>query len=185
MTGQPPMQDLMDGKRKPMEFEVGQSVWLDTKHISLPNAGGKVTDRTTFDKRRMGPYKILEVLSQGRAYKLDLMGSQSFHNVQPIRRLEPVLQSNVFPEAHEVVPPQPIPTEDGDQEFEIDKIVGMTNNNGRKQYKVRFLGYSELHDQWRTIAQLRNCMELVHEYNTSEDRIILTIQELKQCLTRP
>ena len=179
------MQDLMDGKRKPMEFEVGQSVWLDTKHISLPNAGGKVTDRTTFDKRRMGPYKILEVLSQGRAYKLDLMGSQSFHNVQPIRRLEPVLQSNVFPEAHEVVPPQPIPTEDGDQEFEIDKIVGMRNNNGRKQYKVRFLGYSELHDQWRTIAQLRNCMELVHEYNTSEDRIILTIQELKQCLTRP
>ena len=175
------MQQNMDARRTPMVFKVRQWVWLDTKHISLPNASGKLTDRTTFDKRRMGPYEILEVLSNGRAYKLDLMGSRAFHNVQPIRRLEPVLSSTVFPEAHEIKPPLPVPTEDADDpEYEIEKIVQMKVQKGRKLYKVRYLGYSEKHDQWKSLSQLRNCMEFVHEYNSRDDRIILALQSCRQ-----
>ena len=107
------------------------------------------------------------------------MGSRSFHNVQPIRRLEPVLLSEEFPEAHRVIPPLPVPTEDiDDPEFEIEKIVEMKTQGGRKKYRVRYLGYSELYDQWKTIAELRNCMEFVHEYNTRDGRVVLAITEV-------
>jgi hypothetical protein len=178
------MQQQMDAKRKPMEFVVGQSVWLDTKKIHLPNANGKITDRTTFDKRRMGPYKILKVISNGRAYKLDLMGTRSFHDVQPIRRLEPVLSSDVFPRAHEVIPPLPVPTEDiTNPEFEIERIVEMKTKNGRKLYRVQYKGYSSpLYDEWKTISELRNCMELVHEFNSQDERIITSILTMEAFL---
>ena len=74
----------------------------------------------------------------------------------------------------------PVPTEDiDDPEFEIEKIVEMKTQGGRKKYRVRYLGYSELYDQWKMIADLRNCMEFVHEYNTRDDsRVVLAITEV-------
>jgi hypothetical protein len=161
-------------------YEVGDSVWLDTKHVSIVNANGRFTKRTKFDKRRYGPYKIKRVIKRddgapAGAYELDLPKTQKFHPVQPVGRLEPVLQSEVFPHAHSSPPPLPIVSDAG-TEFEVDYIKqDRKGKGGRKEYLVKWLGYGDEHDQWCTLAQLRNSVDLITDYESSRSSILSSL----------
>ena len=161
-------------KTKPKQFEEGDQVWLDTSCLKLPNVRGKLAPPTKFDKRRFGPYKILRVLSNGRAYELELPSNQHFHPVQPVSRLEPVLESDIFPDAHKEIPPLPV-IKDSGQEFEVDRILNFRMDGNRKKYLVRFKGHSEKADEWLPLSNLRNAMEKIQEYHNENDPIISTL----------
>jgi len=167
----------MAGTTKLQRFEKNSYVWLSTEHISLRNADGKLAARTTFDKRRMGPYKILEVLSNGNAYKLDLPSHQHFHDVQPVSRLELVKESTVFPDAHRTVPPLPIASKLGDQ-FEVEKIVSHRRYRGRLQYEVKYKGYGDTFNEFKNISSLRDCTELVDNYNSIQPAVLNMIHRI-------
>ena len=93
-----------------------------------------------------------------------LPSNQHFHPVQPVSRLEPFRVSETFPEAHLRIPPLPVVNERGENEHEAERILGYELRKGRKYYKVRFRGYGPEADEWLPIANLRNSMELVREY---------------------
>ena len=167
--------------RQDKVYKEGDQVWLDTKHVSVVNADGKFTKRTTFDKRRYGPYTIKKVLVKGDgsatgAYELDLPANQRFHPVQPVSRLEPVKESDVFPDAHSSPPPLPVVTQEGVSEFEVDCIIAdRKGRGGRKEYFVKFLGYGDDRNEWLTIAQLRNSPEIIADYESSRAGILSSL----------
>ena len=106
------------------------------------------------------------------AYELDLPLTQKFHPVQPVGRLEPVLQSEAFPQAHSSPPPLHIVSEAG-TEFEVDYIKqDRKGRGGRKEYLVKWLGYGDEHDQWCTLSQLRNSPDIIADYESSKGSIL-------------
>ena len=160
------MSKYSDIKVTAATFKVGDKVWLDTSFISLPNAAGKMTNRTKFDKRRFGPYVITERLANGRAFKLKLPKGQLFHPVQPISRLEHVKVSERFPQAHSAVPPLPICTEGADTEYEVKRITRSKTLRNRKVYQLEFLGYTEPHPTWYPKSELQHCLDLVDDFES-------------------
>ena len=151
---------------KEPEFKAGDLVWLDTKHIKLPDESGNLSSRTKFSALREGPYVIDTVLPGARACKLVLRQGDQFHHTQPVSRLEPVRDSEAFPDAHVRYPPAPIQV-DGEVEYEIDHIVShkFDDKTGRRTYKVRWKGYGPEEDTEMSLARLRNAAELVAEYH--------------------
>ena len=156
------------------DFNVGDKVWLSTKFIKMINSVGELADRTKFDKRRFGPYEIIEKLSPN-AYKLKLPPNQHFHPVQPVSRLEPVKDSDVFPEAHKQIPPLPVVAPDGEMEYEVDRVLAKTKRKGKNQwyYRVRYRGYPDYMDEWLPSSSvLRTCPELVTAFEREVSGLI-------------
>jgi len=153
-------------KRKAMEFEVGQMVWLDTEHITFPNVEGKLGKRGKFDHRYMGPYKIVKATSNKMAYTLELPKHQKFHPVQPVSRLEPVTDSKRGPnqKGRSRDPPLPVITEEGDTEYEVESILGKRLHYGKIKYLVKWKGYPDSENQWEPLANLANAMRFVRDY---------------------
>ena len=50
--------------------------------------------------------------------------------------------------------PQPIVTEDGTEEWYIDKIVDACQQGRSVQYLVRYEGYRKEHDEWRPGSEM-------------------------------
>ena len=58
---------------------------------------------------------------------------------------------------------------EGDDHYEVEKIVSERIIRGRKSYRVRFKGYAEDHDEWITESNL-NAPELLAEWKKSHKR---------------
>ena len=154
-------------------YRVGSKVWLDGKYVKYPDLQkrGRLLSRKTLDKRRLGPYEILEVIGDGTAVKLKLPPHQKFHPVQPISRIEPVRKSVEFPNAHNEDPVLPIMMEDesGEQvvEFEVEKILRHKLFRGKTRYLVKFLGFDDSYNVWLPKSALRNAPETLADYERS------------------
>ena len=162
-------------KRTLVPFKVGDMVYIDTKFINTPNIKGKLTTRTTFDHRRVGPFKITRVIRDGRAYQVDLGKEQRYHNVFPISRLELVRESTKYKDAHVQPPPATIITGEGDEVFEVDSIVGERVRRGKLQYKVRFKGYQEKDDLFLDASELTHAKESIQDYLDSKESALTAL----------
>ena len=157
-----------DARRLVRKFEVNDQVYLDTRHLTTPDKQGKRTKRKTFDERRTGPFRILQVIGHGTAYRLKLQKQHKFHDVQPISRLEPLTYSTVFPQAHPEKPPQPVVYDERDEadseEFEIEDILAHRMWGKVMKFWVRFKGYSNSANEWLTRTDLKHSSETLHDY---------------------
>ena len=142
-------------------FKVGDKVYLDGSHIQVVDTVGHKGARKALDKRRLGPYVIDEVLGEGTAFRLKLPHFQKFHDVQPVSRLELVSESTEFPDAHTDVPYLPVVV-DGEEEFEIEKIVRHRMLRGQRKFYVKYLGYEEY--DWLSRSDMKNAADILHTY---------------------
>jgi len=157
-------------------FKVGTKVWLDGTNIKVSDREtGKAAARKSLDKRRMGPYTILEVLGDGTAFKLELPSHQKFHNVQSISRLEPIKESSEFPEAHVETPYLPVVIDDV-EEYEVESILRHKTERGVRKYLVKFLGYDNSKNQWLRREQLANAQEYLEEYELRQGTVGETLR---------
>ena len=62
-----------------------------------------------------------------------------------------------------VEPPEPIDI-DGEDEWEVEEILAERTKNGKKQYYVRWAGFSEAHDSWEPEQNLVNAREAVERF---------------------
>jgi hypothetical protein len=53
---------------------------------------------------------------------------------------------------------------DGEDEYEVEKILGARKRKGIRQYLVKWKGYLENYNQWEPEENLGNAEELVREY---------------------
>lgn len=108
-------------------FEDGDKVWLSAKNVQ--------TNRPTkkLDHKRLGPFQILEKISDA-AYRLKLPASMKIHDVFHVGLLS---NSRKDPNCHFEQPP-PVTIKSGEEEYEVDSIIGSKRTRAGWVYRVRW-----------------------------------------------
>jgi len=66
-------------------------------------------------------------------------------------------------EGQKKIPPKPVIIE-GEEEFEVEKILNKRTIRGKKKFLVRWKGYMAEEDTWESRKNLENAKELVKEF---------------------
>ena len=165
-------------KRREIELVVGQKVFLSTQHLSL-----KDKDRTKkLLPRFIGPFSVKRVLSPV-AYELDLPATMRIHPVFHISKLKLLKPRDLvsFPasaaaDPNQVSrPPPELINEDGEEEWEVEKIVNrrtikQKNNRQRVEYLVSWKGYPEWEMTWEPASHLKRAAKAVAAYEAEAKR---------------
>ena len=142
-------------RRQSPRYRVGDHVWLATKN----------SPRTSLDARST-KHRVIEVISP-QAVRLDNIpnGAHNVFNVDLIR----LAGNNPFNSQQRADPqPGPITTEDGEEEYLVERILQQRTRRGNKEYLVKWTGYlrptwepeinledSAALDEWETAQRLK------------------------------
>ena len=130
-------------------FRPGDRVWLDARNIKTRRPTKKL------DHRRLGPYKVVETVGPN-AVRLRLPDTVQLHPVFHVSLLE-LPSGDPFPGQ---VSPQPLPViVDGEEEWEVERILDSRHFYNRLQYLVKWKGYEA--PTWQPSADLENAQEAV------------------------
>jgi len=164
-----------DRKRgKGEEYRVGDLVLLSTKDLKWQMKGRRSEKLT---ERFVGPYKIKGIISSN-AIELDLPKSIKIHPVVNVSRVR-LYTSQV--KGQKKVPPKPVIIE-GEEEFEMEKIINKRIVQGKEKFLVRWKGYTAEANMWESRENLENAKELVEEFEREyrEEVEELRRQELEE-----
>jgi len=157
------MKRYADRERGEMEeYRVGDLVLLSTKDLKYQMVGRRMDK---FTERFVGPYKVKAIISSN-TIELDLPSMVRIHpviNVSRVRRYK----SQVEGQRKEA--PQPVVIE-GEEEWEVEKIMNKRKVRGREKYLVRWKGCTAEEDTWESRENLKNAMELVEEFERNYSR---------------
>lgn len=142
-------------------YAVGDQVMLSTKNRrnEYKRAGKKRTAK--FMPRNDGPYTVVKAFPEKSEYTLQLPGHRrtfpGFHAslLKPYHPNDPAL----FPE-RELPKPGPVVTEDGIEEWSVEKIIDSKRAGRGMRYLVRWAGYGVEHDSWEPGSALKDSIAL-------------------------
>ena len=139
------------------DWNVGDEVWLNSRNISTTRPCPKLDDRW------LGPFPISKVISSS-AYELTLPAS--FRGVHPVfhvsllRKHQPDMIEGRQPDT-----PDPI-TIDQNEEWEVEEILDCRTSGKERQYFVSWKGFGPQENSWEPTGNLKNCKEMVDQFNT-------------------
>jgi Chromo (CHRromatin Organisation MOdifier) domain len=149
--------NLVIGSSKFMPFKEGDKVWLEGTNLKLPYETPKLSPR------QYGPFrvaaKILDI-----AYQLELLEGWKIHLTFHASLLTPYKEM----EAHgpNFIEP-PLEIVEGEQEWEVEKVLRDRLYQKSQQYLVQWKGYSLAHDSWVKHSDL-HAPDLISKYVTSK-----------------
>jgi len=151
------MKKFADKKQgKGEEYRVGDLVLLSTKDLKWQMKGRRSEKLTEYF---VGPYKIKGIISSN-VIELDLPKSIKIHPIVNVSRVR-LYTSQV--KGQKKVPPKPVIIE-GEEEFEVEKIINKRIVRGKEKFLVRWKGYTAEADMWKSRENLENARELVKEF---------------------
>jgi len=108
-----------------------------------------------------GPYTIIETDKEHSTVTLILPHSTNIFPTFHMSQVIPYIESDTdkFPSCH-FKEPDPIITEDGNEEQYIDKILDACRCGQGYQYLVRWHGFGQEHDEWLPGSKLEDCEAL-------------------------
>ncbi len=128
-------------------FKVGDLVWLNRRNIKTRRPSRKL------DQHLLGPYRILQQITDRPVYKLDIPPRYRIHDTFHASLLEPHHPGH--PGQQQGTPPRI--EIDGEEEFILEKIRdGQQDKDGNWEYLVQWDGYSEEHNSWEPIEEVQN-----------------------------
>jgi hypothetical protein len=118
---------------KQITFEVGDQVWLSTKHFRTTRPSKKL------DYMRTGPYTVSKIINQN-TYKLDLPNTMRNHNLFHVSLLY------LYAPPVEGQPPTEMqPTiVDNPNEWEVDRVLDSKLRYWKLHYLVQWAGYTHI-----------------------------------------
>ena len=146
-----------DTKRRPVEYQVGDKVWVSTKNLP------QLAACTKFEPRFRGPFPIVEKIGKV-AYKLKLPPTLNCHPVFHVSLLlkvkprEPQMQHAEEEES------------DGDsatgrmKNYEVEAILDHRDVKGGREYLIKWRGYPAEDATWEPVSNLDNCAKLLRAY---------------------
>jgi hypothetical protein len=130
-----------DRRRTPAPiFKLGDMAWLDHSNIKTTHPSAK------FGHHQLGPFEVEEKIGPS-SYRIKLpLGLSRLHNVFPVIKLS-LTKPDPFPGR---VPPPPPPAKliDGEEEFEVEKILDNRIQYHRLEYLIQWKGYYASHNSW-------------------------------------
>jgi transposase InsO family protein len=140
---------------RPRTFEEGDEVLLSTKNIKQRVPSKKLKDRF------IGPFRVLEVIGT-QAYRLELPPSyRKLHNVFHVSVLEPYIRQADSTQA--LRRPGAALDDEGQEVYEIEKIIGHKREKGKTHYLVRWKGWEPEWDQYEVEDDLQ-APDLIKDY---------------------
>lgn len=143
-----------DKKHTPMKFQVGQLVMLSTKNLKLRRPSKKMSPKYA------GPFRIKDVIGQ-QAYRLSLPTAWRIHPVFHVSLLEPYHRRSDGEEQSFMPLPELI---DGEEQYDVERIVDRTRSKGVLYYLVKWVGYGEEYNSWISEDDM-NADDLRKEYD--------------------
>jgi hypothetical protein len=142
-----------------MPFAVSSKVWLEATNLKLPS---NLTPKLA--PRRYRPFKVVAQISKV-AYKLSLPSHWKIHNVFHASLLMPYCETQQHGPNFLEPPPDII---EGEPEWEVKRILQERTYGHwkKKQYLVRWKGYSPSHDEWIPEEDL-HAPDLLAEFHSS------------------
>ena len=123
---------FVNQSRREPDFGVNDKVWLSTKHLALDRPSRKLA------KLWAGPYTILA--RKGYSYQLELPPSMNIHPVIHARYLRKAANDPLPGQV--VEPPEPLII-DGENEWEVERLLAVRLHYGKLLYKVKWEGADE------------------------------------------
>jgi len=156
------------------EYRVGDLVLLSTKDLKWQMKGRRLKKLT---ERFVGPYKVKGIISSN-VIELELPKTIKIHPVVNVSRVR-LYQSQV--KGQKKIPPKPVIIE-GEEEFEVERILNKRVVRGKEKFLVRWKGYTAEEDTWENRENLENTKELVEEFEREygEEAEELRQQELEE-----
>ena len=137
---------------EPPKYQVGDKVWLETENLKLSCPSKKLSEKC------IGPYPIVEIKSSN-AVQLKLPRTIKIHLVVNVSHVRPYKPSRIPQQSALEPPPSEI---EGEFEYEI---LDSRLYRGNLQYLVKWLGYTEEHNTWEPLSNLKNAKEAVKEFH--------------------
>ena len=144
------MEEFANRRRQPPpRYRVGDKVWLSTRNIRTQRPSKKL------DHKQIGPFTILDRIGT-TSYKLDLPPSMKIHPIfhSNLLRLDP---NDALPSQH-IPPPLPIIV-DGEEEWEVERILDSRLYYGKLQYKAQWKDHP-LDNTWYPTSDFVNAPEI-------------------------
>src|SRR5580692_3801331 len=142
--------------KPPTQHKVGDQVWLEAKHLTLPYTSAKLTPK------RQGPFRIVKEVSPV-AYQLELPKAWTIHNVFHSSILTPYKETDEHRDNYQRPPPEMI---DNAEEYEVELIINHRYHGKKRQlqYLIRWKGYSAADNTWEPADQV-HAPDLVRKYH--------------------
>ncbi|ESK81963.1 hypothetical protein Moror_15385 [Moniliophthora roreri MCA 2997] len=154
-------------------FTVGQKVWLEGKNLNFGYPSKKLAPK------REGPFKIESVLGPV-TYKLTLPEQWKVHPVFHASLLSPYKRNEVHGRNFLRPPPDLI---EGQEEHEIEAIVGHTPKRKPQRFLVSWKGYPSAENEWLWEEDFEHAKETLADYKKANKlRKILTKALESKCL---
>jgi hypothetical protein len=154
-----------DTKRREQSFQVGDKVLLSTKNISLDTQARRPSKK--LQPRFIGPYEVIDIISPV-TYKLQLPANLSIHPVFHVSLLKAYQDNPQEFEEQIRKPPAPVLTSDGQEEFEVEKILDKRiHRRGRGstvEYLIKWKGYADYDATWEPVENLKNAEEAIADF---------------------
>jgi predicted aspartyl protease len=116
--------------RRPIDWAVGDKVYLSTRNLKTSRPSRKLAEQWT------GPYEILEKV--GHSYKLKLPEGSLIHDVFAP---DVLAKDPNTPLPGQVIPPPPAETIEGELEWEVQDVLASRLRSQRLEYQVKWVGH--------------------------------------------
>jgi hypothetical protein len=146
-------QNRMAKETKYKPFKENDKVWLEGTHLKLPYETMKLAPR------RYGLFEIIAKISDA-AYRLRLPDNWKIHNVFHVSLLTPYNETPAHGLNFLEPPPDLV---EGEPEWEIEQILGDRTYCRKKQYLIRWKGYTPAYDLWQDELDI-HALELLEAY---------------------
>lgn len=138
------------------EYAVGDQAWLDLTDYTTSQPQKKLSHK------RAGPFKVIEIVSP-HAIKLQL--PQRYNLIHPVFNI--IKLRKYMPPAipNQAVSPDPPIDVEGVLEYEVERVLDSRMYRGRKEYLVKWKGYTDENNSWEPEQNLNNSPALVEEFH--------------------